>query len=135
MRPLFVQQFWLAISVLAVSLLLWFPVATRFGDAGVQGLVAAALLCLAPGCVVLLIPVLMRQSRLAGLAALAAAVLRMVVVLTGLVAVALLRPDIPQLVFGGCLVMLYLVSLGVETWFIVNSLRSSAKMSDVPLSG
>lgn len=135
MRLLFIQQFWLAIAVLAASLLLWFPISSRFGDVGVQGLVAAALLCLVPGCVVLLIPVLMRQSQLAGLAALAAGVLRMVFVLSGLVAVVLLRPDVPPMVFGGCLVVLYLVSLGVETWIIVSSLRSSAKMSDVPLSG
>ena len=135
MRSLFAQQFWLAITVLAASLLLCFPISNRFGDVGVQGLVAAALLCLAPGCVVLLIPVLMQQSRLTGLAALAAGVLRMMVVLAGLVAVVALRPDIPPMVFGGCLVVLYLVSLGVETWFVVKSLRPSAKTSDVPLSG
>ena len=135
MRSLFVQQFGLAITILVASLLLWFPISSRFGDVGVQGLVAAALLCLAPGCVALLIPALMRRSQLAGLAALAAGVLRMMVVLAGLVAVVLLRPDIPPIVFGGCLVVLYLVSLGVETWFIVKSLRHPTKTSDVPLSG
>lgn len=135
MRSLFVQQFWLAITILVVSLSLWFPISSRFGDVGVQGLVAAALLCLAPGCVALLIPVLKQRNQLAGLVALAAGVLRMMVVLAGLVAVVLLRPDIPPLVFGGCLVVLYLVSLGVETWFVVRSLRPSSKTSDVPLSG
>lgn len=135
MRSLFVQQFWLAVTVLVVSLSLWFPISSRFGDVGVQGLVVAALLCLAPGFVALLVPSLMRRSQLAGLAALAAGVLRMMVVLAGLVSVVLFRPDIPPLVFGGCLVVLYLVSLGVETWFIVKSLRHSSKTSDVPLSG
>jgi len=134
-RLLFVQQFWLAATILAVSLSLGFPIASRFGEAGVAGLVAAAFICLAPGCVVLLIPALMQQSRLVGLTAMVAGVLRMMAVLAGLVAVVVLRPDIPPMVFGGCLVVLYLVSLGVETWFIVRSLRVSAKTSDVTLSG
>lgn len=135
MRLLFVQQFWLAATILAVSLSLGFPIASRFGEAGVEGLVAAAFICLAPGCVVLLIPALMQQSRLVGLTAMVAGVLRMMAVLAGLVAVVVLRPDIPPMVFGGCLVVLYLVSLGVETWFIVRSLHVSAKSSDVTLSG
>ena len=135
MRLLFVQQFWLAATILAVSLSLGFPIASRFGETGVEGLVAAAFICLAPGCVVLLIPALMQQSRLVGLTALVAGVLRMMAVLAGLMAVVVLRPDIPPMVFGGCLVVLYLVSLGVETWFIVRSLHVSAKTSDVTLSG
>lgn len=123
MKSLFLQQFWLALSVFAVALLLLFPVSSRFGAAGVEGLLAAAVICLAPGCIVLLIPVLMRRSPVVGLAALAAGLLRMLFVLAGLLAVTVLRPDIPPMVFGGCLVVLYLVSLCVETWLLVRSLR------------
>lgn len=130
MKALLVHQFWLGLSVLVVALMLWLPVGGQFGATGVEGLVVAAVLCLAPGCVVLVIPVVWRESRVAGLAALAGGVLRLVVVLAGLIAVAMLRPDIPPMVFGGCLVVFYLVSLGVETWLIVGSLGSAAKLGD-----
>lgn len=130
MKALFVQQFWLAVSILAVVLILWLPVDRYSGAVGIQGLLAAAILCLAPGCVVLVIPVVWRQGRLVGLAALAGGVLRLVFVLAGLIAVAILRPDIPPMLFGGCLVVFYLVSLCVETWLIVRSLGSVAKSSD-----
>ena len=126
MKTLFLQQFWLVLSVVAVTLLLLFPVSNRFGTAGVEGLLAAAAICLAPGCIVLLIPVLMQRSSvvgLAALAALAAGLLRMLFVLAGLLAVMTLRPDIPPMVFGACVVVLYLVSLCIETWLVVRSLR------------
>lgn len=123
MKTLFLQQFWLVLSVVAVTLLLLFPVSNRFGTAGVEGLLAAAAICLAPGCIVLLIPVLMRRSSVVGLAALAAGLLRMLFVLAGLLAVMTLRPDIPPMVFGACVVVLYLVSLCIETWLVVRSLR------------
>ena len=123
MKTLFLQQFWLVLSVVAVTLLLLFPVSNRFGAAGVEGLLAAAAICLAPGCIVLLIPVLMRRSSVVGLAALAAGLLRMLFVLAGLLAVMTLRPDIPPMVFGACVVVLYLVSLCIETWLVVRSLR------------
>ena len=128
MKTLLIQQFWLALSILAVALLLWMPIAGQFGAVGCEGLVAAAVLCLAPGCVVLVIPVVWRQSRVVGLVAVAGGVLRLVFVLAGLVAVVLLRPDMPPMVFGGCLVVFYLVSLGVETWLVVRSLRLEAKL-------
>lgn len=128
MKALLVQQFWLALSILAVALLLWMPIASQFGGVGCEGLMAAAMLCLAPGCVVLVIPVVWRQSRMVGLVALAGGVLRLVFVLAGLLVVMMLRPDVPPMVFGGCLVLFYLVSLGVETWFVVRSLRSEAKL-------
>lgn len=130
MKALLVQQFWLGLSILVVALSLWLPISSQFGAVGVEGLVVAAILCLAPGCVVLVIPVVWRQSRVVGLAALAGGVLRLVFVLAGLVAVVMLRPDIPPMVFGGCLVVFYLVSLGIETWLIVRSLGSAAKLSD-----
>ena len=123
MKTLFLQQFWLVLSVVAVTLLLLFPVSNRFGTAGVEGLLAAAAICLAPGCIVLLIPVLMWRSSVVGLAALAAGLLRMLFVLAGLLAVMTLRPDIPPMVFGACVVVLYLVSLCIETWLVVRSLR------------
>lgn len=123
MKTLFLQQFWLVLSVVAVTLLLLFPVSNRFGTAGVEGLLAAAAICLAPGCIVLLIPVLMQRSSVVGLAALAAGLLRMLFVLAGLLAVMTLRPDIPPMVFGACVVVLYLVSLCIETWLVVRSLR------------
>ena len=123
MKTLFLQQFWLVLSVVAVTLLLLFPVSNRFGTAGVEGLLAAAAICLAPGCIVLLIPVLMRRNSVVGLAALAAGLLRMLFVLAGLLAVMTLRPDIPPMVFGACVVVLYLVSLCIETWLVVRSLR------------
>lgn len=123
MKTLFLQQFWLVLSIVAVTLLLLFPVSSRFGTAGVEGLLAAAAICLAPGCIVLLIPALMPRSSVVGVAALAAGLLRMLFVLAGLLAVMTLRPDIPPMLFGACVVVLYLVSLCIETWLVVRSLR------------
>lgn len=128
MKTLLVQQFWLGLSIFVVALALWIPIGSQFGSVGVEGLLAAAILCLAPGCVVLVIPVVWRQSRVVGLAALAGGVLRLVFVLAGLVVVVTLRPDVPPMLFGGCVVVFYLVSLGVETWLIVRSLASAAKL-------
>jgi len=127
-KALLAQQFWLALSILAVALFLWMPISVQFGTVGCESLVAAAMLCLAPGCVVLVIPVVWRQSRVIGLAALAGGVLRLVFVVAGLLVVITLRPDVQPMVFGGSLVVFYLVSLGVETWFVVKSLRADAKL-------
>ena len=125
MKSVLVQQSWLAASNLLLGLVLWIPISRRFGEVGVEGLVTAAVLCLAPGLVLLVIQSVWSAGGLAGFGALAGGVIRTLFALVGFLAIRRFHPEMPLVMFGSLLSVFYLVSLGVETWMIVGSLDKS----------
>ena len=122
MKSVLVQQSWLAASNLLLGLVLWLPISRHFGEVGVEGLVTAAVLCLVPGLVILLLQSVWSAGGLAGFGALAGGVVRALFALAGFLVIRRLRPEMPPVMFGSLLSVFYLVSLGVETWMIVDSL-------------
>lgn len=130
MRKLLRQQFQLVLLCLVVAALLWLPIVDRFKNPGAICLILALVLCLAPGCMVLAIPVAWNKSPSIGLLVLAGSVCRLAMVLGGLLVVVIQRPDLPLPLFGGLLVVFYLLSLGYETLMAVVSIRSSERRCD-----
>ncbi len=114
-----VQQLWLAASNLLLGLVLWIPVSRLYGVAGIEGLVMAAGLCLAPGLMILVLQSVWNAGGMAGVGALAGGVVRVLFALAGFLAVRRFHPQVPAVMFGSLLSVFYLVSLGVETWMIV----------------
>lgn len=125
MKSVLVQQSWLAASNLLLGLVLWIPISHLFGAVGVEGLVMAAVLCLVPGLVILLLQSVWSAGGLAGFGALAGGVVRTLFALAGFLVIRRLRPELPPVMFGSLLSVFYLVSLGIETWMIVGSLDQS----------
>ncbi len=122
MKSVLVQQSWLAASNLLLGLVLWIPMSRLFGAMGVEGLVLAAVLCLVPGLLILVLQPVWSTCGLKGFGALAGGVVRTLFALAGFLAIRRFRPELPPILFGSLLSVFYLVSLGAETWMIVSSL-------------
>ena len=122
MKSVLVQQSWLAASNLLLGLVLWIPMSHLFGAMGVEGLVLAAVLCLVPGLLVLVLQPVWSACGLEGFGALAGGVVRTLFALAGFLTIRRFYPEMPPIMFGSLLSVFYLVSLGAETWMIVGSL-------------
>lgn len=92
------------------------------GPPGVEAAVWSTVFCLPPGWLVFLIEPYYRHSRQAVYGSLVVSMVRLGCVLAGVLAMKAWRPDMPKWVFAGCLAVLYLGSLLVETWGVLRSL-------------
>lgn len=115
MRILLACQALLVLCVFVVLVTLWWPVCWCDEKHCLEVLVISGALCLAPGLVVLAIPLVIVDSRFVGLAVLLGGVFRLLAVLIGLLVMVLGRPDVPPMLFGWCLVTIYFACLVVET--------------------
>jgi hypothetical protein len=109
-----------SVALLTVSVLVLGAVCAlvAFGLAGWPGVEAAfwsTLFCLVPGWLVLLAESLYRLPRDAVYGALLGSFVRLGGVTAGALLVVVYRPEIPRLVLAGCLGVLYLGSLLIET--------------------
>jgi|GEM_PF-3167323 len=99
------------------------------GGPGVEVAVWATVLCLPPGWLVFLAEPYYRHSRQAVYGSLVISMVRLGCVLAGVLALKAWRPDLPKWVFAGCLAVLYLGSLLVETWEVMRGLPLRAPRS------
>lgn len=125
MKPVLVQQLWLASSLVVAWLVMAIPVTMVAGYGSLGWLTLAAGLCFLPGFLVLLFQPLWKAAGAAGLGALSGAVLRMLFVAAAMLVVAVYRPDVSSLLFGIELSVFYAVALGVETLLIVRGLAKA----------
>lgn len=92
------------------------------GMPGIEAATWATAFCLPPGWLVFLIEPYYRHSRQAVYGSLVISMVRLGCVMAGVLAIKAWRPDLPKWVFAGCLAVLYLGSLLVETWEVMRSL-------------
>lgn len=122
MKPVLVQQVWLGLSLAAawVALLLLLPLLGLVFPT--TWLTLAALLCFMPGSLVLLAQPLWKTANSIAFGAMAGSVLRIVFVAGSMLAVVFCFPHVPLKGFGLVLSVFYLVSLTVETLFVVREI-------------
>ncbi|OYW23911.1 MAG: hypothetical protein B7Z55_03065 [Planctomycetales bacterium 12-60-4] len=106
-----------------------------YAISGVNGIEAAAwatALCLPPGWLVFLVEPLYRLPRQAIYGALVTSMVRLGVVTAGVLVIVKLRPDVPRIPFIGCLAVLYLSSLAIETRMLMRGLPMRAARGSAP---
>ena len=119
---------WQAVFVFGMLLAGSFEVAGAYGWVGfrgVEGVVYSDLLCLIPGCITIQIVGLTRRSGWAPYAVLVGIGLRMVCVVSGLLAIKAVRQDLGFNEFVVWLIVNYLVALALETWVVVRLCREA----------
>jgi hypothetical protein len=125
-KPVLRQHLWLGSSLLATWLVLSLPVVWFAGNSSLLWMGLAAVLCFLPGSLVLTLQPLWKVAGIAGLGAMSGMLLRMVAVISGVLAVAVGYPRASLLVFTFGASVFYLVALLVETLLVVSDIDREA---------
>lgn len=123
----------LSLAMAALWALLYLPASRIAGPRGIEGLTYAALLCLVPGCIALIITNLfVGAGSHASHGAMLSTGLRLMVVGIAAVLLQSARPDLRFWQFHVWLVVFYVAALAFETCFILKGIR---RRPSVPRQG
>ncbi|MDA0833307.1 MAG: hypothetical protein O2955_05650 [Planctomycetota bacterium] len=116
----------LTLGIASLWVVLYFPASRIAGSRGIEGLTYAALLCLAPGYIALLLThVMVAAGSHAGNGAMLSTALRLMVVGIAVVLLQSARPDLRFWHFHIWVVVFYGAALALETCFILKGVRRS----------